>query len=664
MPYIIQPQQFQSSFVPRDLGVIQQSLAQHQQRYDATSTALAETKAKLYESLTYDPVQKKAMIDMIEGRFDDIYRNYSGDLGAAAGDVMDTIASSRAHPYFNLNKLALEKQKQQEALIQQYGPDALKFATLPQGLSVDGKWRPQADFTFDIEKKKDYATRVGAIWEQALEQVSRETKPVIGPDDRMRSMTEWGKGVFDQVKNKFVDVLEEYKSTSEYTQHKKVLMHPDMGGMTEGEAEQAIKDFVRQSGDTRTAPKSYKFDVSSAPAGRGATRSTMTSYLSPFKNTFQGTTESNMFESTDDIKDAVTGGEGLTKKLAENLLAEATSTDHLKFLDKFLQEQADKLGVTLTNEGGVMEYDNPFDEERFVRGVGFVKTGGLTLKKDMTTVEKARWFNFKNDVAEYNAKVEANLGEVLPQSQKMRYVTINPAKGETKKVRDDLDNQVTKLNGLITKYSSSDFTYLNGAYSDPSVLEDIQDKLKDPEKYIDDKQLRLFDGANFEYAGHNQKGEFFQMILNDKYGRQHTVIPNSFEAAVTLAEATKDPEAVRTAVTSTLKFVANNSDDYWVMRNGEFVSQPLAEGFTIGGDDDRFEINFDGRPITVNDRVRLMEGMDEPKEIIKEIINNYLISVSNAYETTDRAELGPKPALFREKGELYQTLSAIGALNN
>ena len=266
MPYKFPQQQYQSMFVPMDLGVIQQNLAQRQQRYDATSTALAQAKAGLYDMDTYDPTQKAAMIKMVEDRFGDIYSRHSGDLGAAATDVIDTIADIRSHPYFSLNKAALEKVKQRDALKQQYGAEMWDFSPLPQGLSQDGQWRKQEDFVVDIERDLKWDDEVAQKWNQVLQQVSREGPLKPGPFGTLQSTTVFGVGTANQLKSKFGNVLEEYKGTPAYRQQMRV--YQELEGLTKDEASKKVEDFVRNIGAARVAPESYKTDYRSPPTSR------------------------------------------------------------------------------------------------------------------------------------------------------------------------------------------------------------------------------------------------------------------------------------------------------------------------------------------------------------------------------------------------------------
>lgn len=254
-PYALQPYQYQSTFVPADLGVIQQNLAARQQRYDAANAAWGETKAKLYDDPTYDNEAKQEVVKQIEGNFENIYKTYNGDLGAATSDLMQMIAGHRKSDYFRLNKVALEKQKQFEALKQAYGAEGLEFKGMKPGLrNPDGSWKKQEDFDFDVVKDLPRDEKLASIIDQSLQQVSREGEMEMDSKTGLwKSKIVGGKGY---LQDKNATILEEYKATPEGKLHMRILKEINGSKNVEGE----LKEYVDRAIANRKAPESIKYD--------------------------------------------------------------------------------------------------------------------------------------------------------------------------------------------------------------------------------------------------------------------------------------------------------------------------------------------------------------------------------------------------------------------
>ena len=84
-PGLYQPQyNYQSMYVdPINLDLVREFNKDKQARFDATTNAIAQTKAGLYDSETFDPKEKEAVIKRINDEFNRVYKDYSGDMSAA-----------------------------------------------------------------------------------------------------------------------------------------------------------------------------------------------------------------------------------------------------------------------------------------------------------------------------------------------------------------------------------------------------------------------------------------------------------------------------------------------------------------------------------------------------------------------------------------------------
>ena len=583
MPYKFPQQQYQSMFVPMDLGVIQQNLGQRQQRYDATSTALAQAKAGLYDMDTYDPTQKAAMIKMVEDRFGDIYSRHSGDLGAAATDVMDTIADIRSHPYFSLNKAALEKQKQQEALIQQYGPDALKFATLPQGLSADGKWRSQGEFGFDIEKSLDYAQRVGQIWQQTLKDVSRESPPgIVG--GMLVSTTRSGIGTFGQTEGEKLEAVKrEYKTTSEYTQQKKKLMHPNYGDLTEEQAEEAIDKFIKDSGKARKAPESIRYDTRNIPSSvsgvggpgegyyyRGVS---MTSYLD-IKRQFNKPREILSAADSDDNSQRTFEAKKRRDRVLNSTGMQITK-DQIVKLAMEIGTDPDKMfkssgkAVIYREEGG---------------GPGFI---GRPAPKGT----KAQIKEINSLVNKYNEFLDIGLTKTIDGGYEGfqwndfnlgRAYREGYARNGTEGAKAAVDAQTAREAAVRSEVAE---------YPMEAWIYDISDYAGKTE-FTDDER-KVWRNPESVWVGHDPAKGVFALNIRTTDGKSHIVRPTNLLQALTVAETYGDPGSIGSAIGSVFEFGSNSM---FKLKNGKYEETKLPEGIELieNYSEDPVESRFNG----------------------------------------------------------------------
>lgn len=262
-PFAIQPYQYQSTFTPIDLGVVQHGLESRQNRYDAANAAWAETKGKLYDDPTYDKAEKDRVVQAIEGNFENVYKNYNGDLGAATGDLMQMIANTRKNEYFALNKVALEKQKEYEVLKRAYGAKALEFKGMPKGLRNEkGELRSQEEFAPEVVQDLERDQKLAAIIEQSLEQVSREGGMELSKDGKWYvSGKTSGKGYLQgkgQQYDKTKGIYEEYKNTPEGQLHLRMLRELPGFNKEGKDPEVALKEYVDHAIANRIAPPSYE----------------------------------------------------------------------------------------------------------------------------------------------------------------------------------------------------------------------------------------------------------------------------------------------------------------------------------------------------------------------------------------------------------------------
>jgi len=578
-PNRLPQQQYQSMFVPMDLGIIQQNLAQRQQRYDATSTALAQTKAGLYDMDTYDPAQKAAMIKMVEDRFGDIYSRHSGDLGAAATDVMDTIADIRSHPYFSLNKAALERQKQRDALKQQFGAGAWDFRPLPQGLAQDGQWRSQEDFVVDIEKDLGWADEVAAGWKDALKQVTREGPLKPGPYGTLQSTIYSGEGTAGQLENKLDDVLERYKSTPAYRQQMRVLIElrgvdntvRDENGMTE--ADRQVRQFVKDIGEPMVAPESYRHEYRNIPDGTG----TQVLGYGMVPKVVAGASAEEVAGGViadqvkqSGVKDALQGAETeLEKEQVANIISRAAKSASAVSLMEKIKKIGSDLGINPVDlmeygyaSGSSMVYTDPNDgtydpktdlSQGYYRGVGgeLHPLKGVKVRVDGYVEPKiaARLSVFQNLLDNYNQTLEdhakQNIDKVTGDDINSPWYAIDVQgatlsaegyliskedKAAWRQVQTDADNFVND------RLSRSHFTFQTGKYVDLS-----------PKELADDQEFKQ---DRFSVRIYKPTENGVKLVLNGKDNEEHVVLLNNKEVSESFSKIVMDATAERLSRTA------------------------------------------------------------------------------------------------------------------
>lgn len=268
-PGLYQPQyNYQSMYVdPINLDLVREYNKDKQARFDATTNAIAQTQAGLYDSETFDPKEKEALIQRMNSQFDKVYKDYSGDMSAATNDIIKMIADVRRDEYFDINKYALEQQKAYNASRQQYGAEGVDFtkqfpSTLrdPNTKALYGR----NAFAYDIVKDPGMEKKAADIWEDALQQASFESGLRSTQGGKfLESITKFGKGIDvggkDQVDSKLDKVYNEYLSTPEGQLRARVMR--ELEGITsDAEVEEQMKSWLRDIGKARVAPTSIKYD--------------------------------------------------------------------------------------------------------------------------------------------------------------------------------------------------------------------------------------------------------------------------------------------------------------------------------------------------------------------------------------------------------------------
>lgn len=647
MPFELQPKQYQSMFTPADMGVVQQGLAQRQGKYDAASSSWAQTKAALYEEPTYDPQLKEEVIKSIEGNFENVYKTYNGDLGAATSDLMSMIGSSRKNPYFRLNKVALEKKKEYDAYKQQYGAQALEFKQLPKGLRQGDKWRDQSEFDYDLVKDLDRDKKLADIIEQSLENVSNEGGLYANNNypGILSRKTVFGKGL--KQGKKAGDIYDEYLGTAEGQLHLRMLK--ELPGYKVDDPVNTLKDYVNKAVNSRMAPPSTSYqDIHDPNYGRGSGGSQETS--SPITHVVTGAS-AEAVNSPEIVKNlqskpihsiifpAHTGLYGkpktddATMEVARAAVSNAAKTPQAKLLMSQIKAVADRLGVNVSDftQDGVFSSNGLIVNSGLGLADDYHSIGGYKNKEGKTVPlngvkvklgtneisdpRKSAELRILNEyMVKYNnlidGQTKSNLDLTPGDDPYSRWYAIDvqgvnspvPLTEAEKTARRNLVKDAGSY--LMSNVSKGHLDFLNGPYAGKHSEELSKNK--------DFKDLKM------EVMSYKPTDDGVKVMLLDDKGDEHTVLINNADVGTTFSSMMDDKLAEGLAAYTQYKPIYGSNKI-------EINKQPvtLQNDYSINKDisvdgQEYVTVSQKGNAVTVGD---LIQGYDE-----------YLSKVQNAEE--------------------------------
>src|SRR6056297_738972 len=108
--------QYVSQFDPGAEQLAQNVLKDKQARFDQTYAGLINEYARQGDVFSLDTEFKEKQMNQLKGRVDEVVDKYNGDYGAASKDLARLIAEERQNPFYNLNKLHIQKKAEEMAL--------------------------------------------------------------------------------------------------------------------------------------------------------------------------------------------------------------------------------------------------------------------------------------------------------------------------------------------------------------------------------------------------------------------------------------------------------------------------------------------------------------------------------------------------------------------
>jgi hypothetical protein len=260
-----QSPKYQEAYIPDQLiPLMDQVGGYHQQRYDATEGQISNMYKDLYDRQIYDPNAFQQEMGNIQGKVEDINKQYKGDLSAGMSDYVRLIGKAKQSPFWKTNDIANKKLEQQSELLARYGKSALAFQKLPTSLTTKDPETGQQrylrpdEINFDIDKMSDWDDKMDKIWTGSLKDTSTKASlptEMIGKTPFIEIAKHHGI-TNTQVLNKGLLTYQGYKNTDEYAQQKKALMKglaPGHEGnnMSADEADHVILDDMWSVGNRK-----------------------------------------------------------------------------------------------------------------------------------------------------------------------------------------------------------------------------------------------------------------------------------------------------------------------------------------------------------------------------------------------------------------------------
>lgn len=555
MPFTLNPVNYASVYNPQNLGVVQHGLESRQNRSDISNASWADAKSKLYEEASYDPEIKKEVIKSIESNFDRLYRDYSGDMSQATGDLMNMIANSRKNDYFRLNKTALEEQKKYEALKQAYGAKGLEFRGMKQGLKDEkGNWRRPEDFKAEVVQDLERDQKLAAIIEQSLKNVSREGNLQGGDYPGMlKRTTVSGKGILQgkgEQYDKTQGIYNEYLKTAEGQLHLRMLK--ELPGYKSDDPEKALHDYVDAAIKNRIAPPSYSTDDMNAPNNNTGTDKLPTDipYLrSPIIETSKS--DNKLFKDDKSVFDLANKSDGsAASKIANQRLNEVNNSKRGMFLRGMIANAAKNNGLDpddiLSTKGYLSSALPPVGNKQSSYSAGKVGQTGLEApnRSKPTQASSLERIALTNYIADYNEFLKEELQKVTDYKN-FQWNDFDIGKAYAiggDKLADVVDQRSKRVTNIVSNMPIDSWVFENSSLAGKEIKDSDREKWKVDKVYIGGDPLK----GNFAVGQKTSDGQF------------HITRPKSFSQAMSIVRAAKDTDARYAAIADFIDFLPNS----------------------------------------------------------------------------------------------------------
>jgi hypothetical protein len=101
-----------SMYNPESQAQLIDAVAKRQERFDTAKMAMAQEKARIGETETYDMAELTKRLNSFEGGIKGLVKDkYNGDYSAAANEIATMIGTERSNPFYHFNKQKVEMGK-------------------------------------------------------------------------------------------------------------------------------------------------------------------------------------------------------------------------------------------------------------------------------------------------------------------------------------------------------------------------------------------------------------------------------------------------------------------------------------------------------------------------------------------------------------------------
>lgn len=137
------PNQYQSTFVPRNVEGYQKMLETMQGRYDKATEIIASTKDAILGTEFIDKAARDKFVGDVNTQVKSVYDKWQGDIGRGASDVLQLVGNVKSSDWWQTNKAHVEATKEYKAMQAKLGAD-FQEGINPQNVSIlnpDGSYK-------------------------------------------------------------------------------------------------------------------------------------------------------------------------------------------------------------------------------------------------------------------------------------------------------------------------------------------------------------------------------------------------------------------------------------------------------------------------------------------------------------------------------------------
>jgi hypothetical protein len=170
-----------SMYNPESMNQFIEAVGNRQGRFDSANAALAETKARIGETETYDIKGLSDRLKSFESGINDTVKNkYNGDYGAAANEIARMIGTERSNPWYHFNKQKVEMGKAYLDSKMKIGAGFMSSGN-PMDVSFED-WQNGKTFEFTPIDSKDITQKSAAVFQNYSKKLMGDSGLMNSPE--------------------------------------------------------------------------------------------------------------------------------------------------------------------------------------------------------------------------------------------------------------------------------------------------------------------------------------------------------------------------------------------------------------------------------------------------------------------------------------------------